>query len=94
MSADESREGKEDILDDSIFHQGLFGGKAEDCSIVPFVFQFPSVLSLVVDQLWVVVPSIKVFKDSREDLWLLIRKVDSSCIVLEELALAGSFEEG
>lgn len=67
-----------------------------DCSAgtVAFIFQLPSVLSLIVHQFRIVVPFVKIFEDRRQDLRLFIRQIDSSRMVLQKLAFACSLEEG
>jgi hypothetical protein len=45
-----------------------------DCSIgtTSFVFQFPCILSLIVEQLRVVVSLVEIFQNGRQDLWLFV----------------------
>ncbi len=61
--------------------------RAISCAI-----QLPCIISLVMQQLWMIVSFVEVFEDSREDLRLLVGQIDSSRVGLEELALAGSLE--
>jgi hypothetical protein len=58
------------------------------------ILKFPGILSLVMEQAWVVVTLVEVFQDRGQDLWLLFGQVDAFGIRLEELASAGCFEEG
>jgi hypothetical protein len=62
--------------------------------IISCIFQFPGVLSLVMQQLWIVVSLVEKLQDSREDLRMFIWQVDSSLLVVKELALDCGFEEG
>ena len=62
--------------------------------IVPCIFQFPGILSLVMQQLWIVVSLVEKLQDSREYLRMFIWQVDSSLLVVKELALECGFKEG
>lgn len=55
-------------------------------------FQFPSILSLIVQQFGMVISLVKVFEDRRENLWLLVGQVDSPRRV-KELSLECGKEE-
>ena len=70
------------ILDESVLQQSLLGfGVVESrLNLSSCIFKLPGVLSLVMQQSWVVVSLIKVFKDRREYLWLLVRENDSLAI--------------
>ena len=57
------------------------------------IFEFPCILSLIVQQVGKVVSFVKIFEHRRQDLGLLFRKVDAFGIRFDKLATAGSFEE-
>lgn len=86
----------DDLLDDSVSHQGLLGNWMIDggFGVVLFVFKFPGILSLVVHKFWIVVPLVEKLQHSREDLRMFIWQVDSSLFVVKELTLDQGFEEG
>jgi hypothetical protein len=57
------------------------------------ILKLPGILSLIVEQPWVVITFVEVFQDTGEDFGLLFGQVDAFGIRLEELAAAGGFEE-
>jgi hypothetical protein len=70
------------ILDESVLQQSLLGVVVVESwlNLSSDVLKLPGVLSLVMQQSWVVVSLIKVFKDRREYLWLFVRENDSLAI--------------
>lgn len=84
------------LLDDSISHQDLLSNWMIDggLGIVSCIFQFPCVLSLVMQQLGIVISLVEKLQDSGEYLRMFIWQVDSSLLVVKELALDCGFEEG
>lgn len=58
------------------------------------ILKFPGILSLIMEQTWIVVTLVEVFQDRGQDLWLLFGQIDAFGIRLEELASTGCFKEG
>lgn len=58
------------------------------------VLESPGVLTLVVQQAWMVIAFVQILENSGEDLWLLVDKCDALCVSLEELVSADFSKEG
>ncbi len=87
------------VLDDCVLHQGLLGHRVINCrycSVLSrsFIFQFPSVFPLVMDQFGMVVSLVEVFQNSRKHFGLFVGQIDPSGMIVQELASARSLEEG
>lgn len=61
--------------------------------IFPLVFNLPDVPPFVVEQFGIIVSLVQVLENRRENFWMFVGQIDSSCVALEELLSACGFEE-
>lgn len=100
-NGDKRQTTRQSLLDNSVLQERCTNSVMVDRgvgrsfgTVCSTIFEFPSILSLVMEQPRVVVTLVKVFKDRGQDLWLFFRQIDAFSVRLKELASAGCLEEG